>query len=290
MIEEAINIGEKNERISCILHCPLSVKEPKIIFVFIHGWAGYRIGPHQMFVKYARQLSDLGFYSLRFDFRGRGYSAGSRNETCNKSMLFDLEQIMLYLNSSIKYDKIILIGICSGAKLALFYAKNGFQKIDGVIELSSSLLRTDKETEIKINRKAKSISNRITKEKLLKLISGKVNFKKIIYSPIQYLIFLFNLCLEFFSRKAVTSNKSNGIIKKDSSFKNYFGKSFLLIHGEKDPETEVSLEQITSLLNKYDLKYDKHILPNANHSFYSIKWEKDIFEIIEKWLINNYNI
>lgn len=289
MPEQAINIGEKDERISCILHTPSIEKKEKIVIVFMHGWAGYRIGPHQMFVKYARQFSEMGYYSIRFDFRGRGYSAGRRFETSNTTMLFDLEQVISYLSTTIKYNKIILLGICSGAKLAVYYAKAGKQKIDGVIEMSSSLLQVDSDAQTKINKKKNSVFNYLNKEKLIKLISGDVKFKKIIEVPFRYAFFLTHSIADRFKDNKSKTRPQTKTIVADTSFKNYTGTPFLLIHGEKDPETDVTLHQITSLLEKYGLGYHKHIIKGANHSFYSVEWEMEIFNIIKSWILKNYS-
>ncbi|NOU19616.1 MAG: alpha/beta fold hydrolase [Bacteroidales bacterium] len=290
MPEQAINIGEKDERISCILHTPSIEKEEKTVIVFMHGWAGYRIGPHQMFVKYARQFSEMGYYSIRFDFRGRGYSAGRRFETSNTTMLFDLEQVISYLNANIKYHKIILFGICSGAKLAIYYAKAGKQKIDGVIEMSSSLLRVDSVAQTQINKKKNSILNYLNKEKLIKLTTGEVKFRKLIEVPFRYVSFLSHSIVDRFKPNKSAPAPQKKVITTDSSFKNYSGTPFLLIHGEKDPETDVTLQQITSLLEKYGIGYHKHIIMGANHSFYSVEWEMEIFNIIRNWMIKNYSL
>lgn len=290
MPEYAINIGEKDERISCILHSPSNEQKEKVVLVFMHGWAGYRIGPHQMFVKYARWFSEMGYYCMRFDFRGRGYSAGKRSETSNKSMLFDLEQVIFYLQENLKYDKIILLGICSGAKLALYYAKIGNLKIDGVIEMSSSLLHQDAEAQMNINRKKNNISNYLTKEKLIKLIAGKVELKKIVDVPFRYISFLSKYFIHRFRVDKSIHSSQTKVLKVDPSFKNYAGESFLLIHGEKDPETDVSLNQITALLKKYNFECDKYVITGANHSFYSVNWEIEIFGIIKNWMIKHHSL
>ena len=57
----------------------------------------------------------------------------------------------------------------------------------------------------------------------------------------------------------------------------------LIIHGGKDPETQITLPQIENLLTNYNISSDTHIIPNANHSFYSIKWKEEIYDIVEKW-------
>ena len=57
--------------------------------VFLHGWTGYRIGPHRIFVEAARRLAAVGYHSLRFDFRGRGDSDGEHGTTTLDQMIDD---------------------------------------------------------------------------------------------------------------------------------------------------------------------------------------------------------
>jgi dipeptidyl aminopeptidase/acylaminoacyl peptidase len=60
----------------------------------------------------------------------------------------------------------------------------------------------------------------------------------------------------------------------------------LLIHGEKDPETKPALAQIHEMLQRHGVSSDTHIVKEANHSFYSLAWEKEILQVIEDWLKN----
>jgi dipeptidyl aminopeptidase/acylaminoacyl peptidase len=61
----------------------------------------------------------------------------------------------------------------------------------------------------------------------------------------------------------------------------------LLIHGEKDPETKPALAQIHEMLQRHGVSSDTHIVKEANHSFYSLAWEKEILQVIEDWLKKN---
>jgi len=129
------------EKLFGILHHPLNLELNEIpMIIFLHGSAGYRIGPHQLFVKMARFLARQGYSCLRFDFRGRGYSEETRESTGYRSMLSDLDTVIQSVNSMYKPTHIILVGICSGARTALSYIKNGKQTIHSLIELSSPLL------------------------------------------------------------------------------------------------------------------------------------------------------
>ena len=65
---------------------------------------------------------------------------------------------------------------------------------------------------------------------------------------------------------------------------------FLLIHGKKDPVTGAAMKQIKSLLPKYQIGYQDLTIRNANHSFYSLKWEKEIMDKAHSWITNHRNL
>ncbi len=288
--EKAISIKNDDDKIFGILSEPDSLKSKGVIIVFLHGWAGYRIGPHRIFVDFARRLSHLGFHCVRFDFRGKGYGC-LNNTATNKTMLADLECLLDHIYKENLPKKIILIGICSGARLALYYAMKGLKPIEYIIELSTTVLRPDDNLKVEVSRSRSTIQEYLVKlnkrETWNKLIKGDVRLKlisKIISEPI---INSFKVLF----RKKNSGNKSkneNSRIYKDA-FLNFNGE-ILAIHGEKDPETEVALKQVNNLTAKYFIPFEKHIVKGANHSFYSIKWKNEIFDIIQQWLNEKYPI
>lgn len=276
------------EHVNGILHSPDISINPKIMVVFLHGWAGYRTGPHDLFVKLARALSNEGFYSLRFDFRGRGYSYGDKKNTSHLSMLADLDAALDYAKKETNIQHIVLLGICSGAKLALYYAKNGKRKIDHVIELSSPLLiYNNQENTLHLSQTKSNITNYaqklFQKTTWIKVCSGDIHLGKImnnITKPIRRI----SLTPSFLYKK----NKKQTITQSTTSFQSFKGQ-VLLIHGEKDPETSVAIPQIEALLIRFRIRFEKHIIAGANHSFYSIKWEQEIIEIVTDWLNKQYS-
>jgi len=203
-------------------HSPNLRSKPAIIM--LHGWTGYRTGPHDMLVKIARSLTQQGYDCFRFDFRGRGYSQGDCRKTNYRSMLEDLDAVLQHVIHILEFSQIVLAGFSAGAKLAICYARNGNQSVKHVIEMSSPTLRQNK----------------------------------------------------------VETKLSGGEIQKQP-FGKFHGR-MLLIHGEKDPETQPALEQIHELLQRYQIPSDTHIVENGNHNFYSIEWENGIIELISNWL------
>jgi predicted alpha/beta-fold hydrolase len=312
MFEKIITFKYGNENIYGIIHEPQQnyLFDKKIMIVFLHGWAGYRVGPHNMLVEIARSLSEKGFYCCRFDFRGRGFSDGSCELTTTQTMLADLEVVLLEIREKYKPYHIILLGICIGAKLAIYYSKNGSQKINNVIEISSSLLvETNKNLELKIKKiKYMSISyfyKLLLRETWNKIFTNQINYKLIVKRIIDHNskknldtksikpIVSIKPHLENASDRSDFNNNSENksdisfISEVSPPFSNFSGQ-ILSIHGEYDPEFELALKQIKQLCKKYNIDHSFSTIDKANHNFYSFKWKKDIIEIINKWLDSLY--
>src|SRR5690554_8214274 len=105
--ETPVSFVNSEEKLYGILHQPLNAELKNApLLIFLHGFAGYRIGPHQLFIKTARFLTQRGYSCLRFDFRGRGYSEGARENTNYKSMVSDLDVIIQTVKKNYNPSKI----------------------------------------------------------------------------------------------------------------------------------------------------------------------------------------
>ena len=76
MTERPIVFYNKGQQLNGILHSPVACAALCPAVVFFHGFTGTKVEPHRIFVKTARELAAIGFYALRFDFRGSGDSEG----------------------------------------------------------------------------------------------------------------------------------------------------------------------------------------------------------------------
>jgi pimeloyl-ACP methyl ester carboxylesterase len=284
MNETIFDIEVKGDSIYGIWHQPIVRKN--IAAVFLHGWAGHRPGPHDMLVKLARRITNNGYDCFRFDFRGKGYSQGDRRQTNNQSMLEDLDAVLQYVNNTLNYPAIVLIGICSGAKLALYYARNGSSQITHVIEMSSPVLRQHEAESKLASNKAKSTINEYLKkifhrETWRKFVGGEIHFSAIGRNLLKPLYRLLKI-----KKKVSVSGKKIRYSSHNPDEKPFgkFQGQLLLIHGEKDPETELALQQIQVMLQQHNISSDTYVVKNANHSFYSLAWEKEIIQTVIHWL------
>ncbi len=80
MIERPIVFYNRGQHLNGILHSPADCDTLCPAVVFFHGFTGTKVEPHRIFVKTARELAAIGFYALRFDFRGSGDSGGDFSE------------------------------------------------------------------------------------------------------------------------------------------------------------------------------------------------------------------
>ena len=95
-------------------------------------------GPFRLHVEIARQLSDAGIPSLRFDLSGIGesFGVGSSGDSGHRSS-DEIRQAMEHLGNETGAEQFILLGLCSGADDSFRAAAKipevaGFVSIDGL--------------------------------------------------------------------------------------------------------------------------------------------------------------
>jgi pimeloyl-ACP methyl ester carboxylesterase len=79
----------------------------------------HHVGANRIHVQIARRLAELGFRSLRFDFSGIGDSEARRDElSFEQSAPLETKDAMDYLSKSYNAQRVVLMGLCSGADVA----------------------------------------------------------------------------------------------------------------------------------------------------------------------------
>lgn len=285
MTEQTISFDNQNSKIYGIKHTSsISNNLNGIWIVFLHGWSGYRAGPHDIFVKMARKLTKLGFTCVRFDFRGRGYSGEKQFKASFISMSSDIHAVVKECHDNAEVRKIVLIGICSGARLGIHFIKNTSLKIDHLVEISSPPL-----DETVINVKMELSKARFIGSGYLSKIFTIQTYKKLINKEIDYMR-IFKIVINPF-RKSIAKSST----QKAKTFQRWspgdfpvFRGTVLSIHAEMDPETELATSQISTMLSQYHIQLKTEIVEGANHSFYSTNSENIVFDKIEKWLLKIY--
>jgi len=121
LIEEPLQFGEGG-RLFGILTLPgmppRSAQELPV-FVFLNAGLLHRVGPYRLHVHLARDLSRMGFSSLRVDLAGTGDSPRRPGLTYPQSVAVDFGEISDVLESRLGRLPLVLAGLCSGAHNAV---------------------------------------------------------------------------------------------------------------------------------------------------------------------------
>jgi pimeloyl-ACP methyl ester carboxylesterase len=90
--------------------------------VILNSGVIHRVGHHRMYVTMARKLATAGHLVLRFDFSGIGDS-GSRDDSLGPTAAAraDISEALDWLSETRGVSEAILLGLCSGADIALRY-------------------------------------------------------------------------------------------------------------------------------------------------------------------------
>ncbi len=104
------------------LHMPEGMKkgETRPGFLVLHGFGSSKHSPGM--IAQAKMLADLGYVTLRFDFRGLGGSEGTRGRVLCFDQVADTKNALTWLaeQDEVDTDRIGLIGHSFGAAIAVY--------------------------------------------------------------------------------------------------------------------------------------------------------------------------
>jgi pimeloyl-ACP methyl ester carboxylesterase len=87
--------------------------------VLVHGWSGYRSGPHGVLTFLGRELAAAGYPTLRFDFRGRGESGGDGLQSTLVTMADDVVAASAWMATRCGVKRLVYVGLCSGGNVTI---------------------------------------------------------------------------------------------------------------------------------------------------------------------------
>ncbi|RZI77581.1 MAG: alpha/beta hydrolase [Variovorax sp.] len=91
-------------------------KMAPVACLMLNMGANYRVGPHRINVKLARQLASQGISSIRFDLAGLGDSgAPSGSNHFKTQVVLDMQAAMNLVETMLGIRRFIVVGLCSGA-------------------------------------------------------------------------------------------------------------------------------------------------------------------------------
>jgi pimeloyl-ACP methyl ester carboxylesterase len=278
-MEEHVRFVNKGDTLLGVLYTPDNEAIGRdAALLFLHGWAGYRIGPHQMFTKMARRASAMGFPSLAFDFRGRGDSEGDAMAASLSTMIGDTRVAARSLRDRTGIDKIALVGVCSGGEVALG-AGPLVPEVDSMVLWSVPQVAADRTGAERAKRLAiiKEYGAKVLRrETWAKLVSGGLNFGMI-----------GRALLRGGKGEREESTEEDKEIDWLRRFIEFRG-DILYIYGSNDPTTADCIAHYAALSKRAGRTFQHHTIEGANHSFYSLTWEREVLEISLGWLDQRY--
>jgi pimeloyl-ACP methyl ester carboxylesterase len=232
--------------------------------VMLHGWSGYRSGPHQMLTRAAREFARCGYNVVRFDFSGRGDSEGDAATATLATMADDARVVLRWCRE--EFDSpLLMLGLCSGCEVAV--ALSG-EKVDGLALWSAPVFA------------AQSSAARDSKKRLhyVKLLSGRVDTKAV--------------------KQVVSSTggegkniESGAVGQLPKGFRATSVRSLhqlrvpiLLTYGTADPTTGEALSWYREQWSQAPEQLHVYLVEGANHSYYGLGWEREVIDTTRQWL------
>ena len=270
-------VAFQNEtRLVGTLNLPEGDNGTRIGVVFLHGWSGYRSGPHRMFVHAARHLAEEGISSLRFDLRGRGDSDGDKHCTNLDDMIGDTLAAKKFLAEDADVGKPVLLGICSGGNVGIGSASLD-KEIAGLVLWSTPLFAPFKKASDKSKKRRMMLMEYFKKalrpSTWIRLVKGQVN------------VGMVSKAISGEEEKKDESGRNPKDSLRDimSDLKDYHGP-ILFIYGTNDDEVVGAPDYYRQFCEENGIDVDVHFIEGANHNFYSIDWERQVLEITTDWL------
>lgn len=148
MREEAVLIGKGQSLVGVLTHPPTeSWGRVKSAVILLNPGIVHRVGPGRIYVKLARALASTGFIALRFDFSGIGDSViRGDNLTFEKSAIAETREAMDFLTTRRGIREFILLGGCSGARIAFDTACSD-PRVGGALLINFPFEEEDHESE-----------------------------------------------------------------------------------------------------------------------------------------------
>ncbi|MBX3611480.1 MAG: alpha/beta fold hydrolase [Hydrogenophaga sp.] len=120
----------------------IGVPDDKPFVVILNAGIIHRVGPNRLHVSLARALSADGFPVLRVDLSGLGDSAAREDGAAPlEAAMADIKDVIDTLQATRKVQRVVLMGLCSGADHSVIYAASD-PRVVGVALLDPSIPRT----------------------------------------------------------------------------------------------------------------------------------------------------
>lgn len=246
-MQQAVSLLHNNKLMRGMAHLPLLDQKKSPAVILLHGFTGSKLEPHRFFLKISRALESHGIASFRFDFLGSGESDGDFEDMTVLNELAEAETILQYVRShpNIDQEKVIVLGFSMGGLVASLLAGDNPDQIEKLILIAPA-------------------GNMAEKAKVMERKSAYIKEEN-----------AFDIGGNLIGKDFIAELKSIDVWERAKSFE----KDVLIIHGSSDEA--VSIKESRNYQEKcYQGKAELRIVTEADHTFNSYHWEKEVIESI----------
>lgn len=120
--EQVVLFGQEKALVGVLTRPKVEPRRCLPAVVILNTGIIHRVGHHRMYVDLARQLAMAGHAVVRFDFSGIGDSPRRADGLgLIDGCLADIRDAVEWLTTTTRAEGIVLVGLCSGADIALRY-------------------------------------------------------------------------------------------------------------------------------------------------------------------------
>ena len=273
----------RGENLIGVWHEAAPAGKAKPTILMLHGWGGYRCGPHQMLTRAARVLARDGYGVLRFDFAGRGDSDGDSELATLATMQEDARAALQWCrDNGFSRNGFVLLGTCAGCEIAV--AACGENDVRALIMWGAPVFAAAQSAARDAKKRAHNLRQYAAKllraETYRKLFGGRLDVKSIARA------LRGGGAREDKNREAKSGEEARGQLTprwREIAVKTFSKRALplLLIYGTADPVAEEALAWYRANCGTTP---QVHFVEGANHAFYGLDWEREVFESTRDWL------
>lgn len=246
--------------------------------ILLSGWGGTRFGPQRILWQAAAAFAGRGYTTARFDFRGRGDSAGDSRLAELDGMIDDTVAVAEWLRTTHGVQRFSLVGLCAGANVALGVASLRAD-VEHIVCWSLLPFMEHKTQAARQGRPRgallREMLHKICRlETWRKLLRGEANVR----GAMQVLVKDKEGDAEEKRRKTSARNILADLEK-------YRGRLHLL-YGTRDPEAAGSRAFFDAWCRKHRIPVDITTIPGAPHNFYTANWTNQVIMQTVDWIAN----
>jgi alpha-beta hydrolase superfamily lysophospholipase len=283
MREEAVVFGHASALVGIITEPPAAPRSQDYPAVLLLN-AGllHRVGPNRLYVKLARSLAALGCVVLRFDLSGFGDSP-VRDDTLpvEQRVVRETQEAMDYLRATRGIERFVLMGICSGAAIALKTAC-GDARVVGVVLINTpgQLYATPEEVHRALARHywRLAVSSSFRAKNWRKVIRGNFDYRSVIR------VLSFRLRGLFVRQRQTAAGVRQVAVELHGVTAR--GVQLLMVHAEGDEGLdyiEVILgDEIRELSAGGRLRVE--VIVGANHTFTLLPNQHQLLQVVQQWV------